>query len=122
MRAIQLKRVQREKRKKRVRHNVFGTTQRPRLSVFRSHKQIYAQVIDDSSGRTICSASSRDKACREQVTSGGNCDGAKAVGRLLAEAAQRAGVRQLVFDRGGYRYHGRVKALADAVRAAGVSV
>jgi large subunit ribosomal protein L18 len=93
---------------------------RPRLSVFRSSKQIYAQVIDDANGHTVAAASSLEKDMREKLTSGGNIDAAKAVGQLVAERAKAAGVTQVVFDRSGYLYHGRVKALADAAREGGL--
>ena len=105
---------------RRVRERVRGTAERPRLSVFRSLKHIYVQVIDDISGRTLASASSRDPQLRAQVAYGGNVAAAKAVGKVLAERARAAGVTQVVFDRGGYQYHGRVKALADAAREAGL--
>ena len=94
---------------------------RPRLSVFRSSQHIYAQVIDDASGRTLAAASTVDKELREKLKTGANADAAKEVGRLVAERAGRAGVTEVVFDRGGYLYHGRVKALADAAREAGLS-
>jgi len=94
---------------------------RPRLSVFRSSKHIYAQVIDDSSGTTLAAASSIDKALRDKLKSGADRDAAAQVGSLIAQRAQEAGVKQVVFDRGSYLYHGRVKALADAVREAGLS-
>jgi large subunit ribosomal protein L18 len=94
---------------------------RPRLSVFRSSQHIYAQVIDDASGRTLASASTVDKELREKLKTGANTDAAKEVGRLVAERAGKAGITEVVFDRGGYLYHGRVKALADAAREAGLS-
>jgi large subunit ribosomal protein L18 len=93
-------------------------TGRPRLAVFRSLNQIYAQVIDDSAGRTLASASSLEKGLRE--TSGTKSEQAKVVGRLIAERARAAGVERVVFDRAGFRYHGRVRALADAAREAGL--
>ncbi len=105
---------------RRMRERVQGSAERPRLSVFRSLKNIYAQVIDDRSGQTLASASSRDQQLRAQVAYGGNVAAAKAVGKAVAEGAKAAGVTQVVFDRGGYRYHGRVKALADAAREAGL--
>ena len=108
--------AQRLKRHKRVRAKVFGTTERPRLNVFRSEKNIYAQVIDDVAGSTLVSASSLDK---EIEGNGGNKTAARAVGKLVAERAKAKGIETVVFDRGGYLYHGRVKALADAARAAG---
>ncbi|MCO5131159.1 MAG: 50S ribosomal protein L18 [Xanthobacteraceae bacterium] len=94
---------------------------RPRLSVFRSSKHIYAQVIDDQKGETLASASSLEKAMREGGKSGANVDAAAAVGKLLAERAVKNGVKEVVFDRGSYLYHGRVKALADAARESGLS-
>jgi large subunit ribosomal protein L18 len=94
---------------------------RPRLSVFRSSKHIYAQVIDDLKGETLASASSLEKVLREGAKTGADIDAAKAVGKLLAERAVEKGVKEVVFDRGGYLYHGRVKALADAARESGLS-
>ena len=93
---------------------------RARLSVFRSSKHIYAQVIDDIKGETLASASSLEKTMREGKKTGANIDAAKAVGKLLAERAAAKGVKEVVFDRGGYLYHGRVKALADAAREGGL--
>ena len=94
---------------------------RPRLSVFRSSKHIYAQVIDDARGETLASASSLEKVMRDTGNTGANVEAAKAVGKLLAERAVKNGVKEVVFDRGGYLYHGRVKALADAARESGLS-
>ena len=94
---------------------------RKRLSVFRSSKHIYAQVIDDLKGETLASASSLEKTMRDTGNTGANIDAAKAVGKLLAERAVKNGVTEVVFDRGGYLYHGRVKALADAARESGLS-
>jgi len=102
----------------RIRKRVKGTAQRPRLAVFRSLKHIYAQIIDDRSGRTLAAASSAEKT--GNVADGGNVAGAKEVGRLVAERAKEAGVNMVVFDRGGFLYHGRIKALADAAREAGL--
>ena len=93
---------------------------RVRLSVFRSSKHIYAQVIDDRKGETVAQASSLEKAMREGLKTGANAEAAKAVGKLLAERATAKGVREVVFDRGGYLFHGRVKALADAAREGGL--
>jgi len=104
----------------RVRTRVEGTAARPRLCVFRSLNHIYAQVIDDRTGRALASASSLDKEMRKQMKGGGNVAAAKAVGRAVGERARQAGVQAVVFDRGGYKYHGRVKALADAAREAGL--
>ena len=108
----------RAKRHERLRLTLAGTTQRPRLAVFRSLNQIYAQVIDDQSGRTLAAASSLEKGVREAV--GDKKEHASVVGRLLAERARAAGVKQVVFDRAGFRYHGRVRALAEAAREAGL--
>ena len=102
---------------KRIRRKLSGTSERPRLAVFRSVAHIYAQVIDDSKGVTLVSASSVDKGGK---TNGGNVAAAKAIGKLVAERAKEKGVTTVVFDRGGYQYHGRVKALADAAREAGL--
>jgi len=104
----------------RVRTRLVGTPERPRLNVYRSVAHIYAQVIDDRGGRTIVSASSVDKETKKNLKGGGNIASAKAVGKVIAERAKAAGVTQVVFDRGGYKYHGRVKALADAAREAGL--
>ncbi len=101
----------------RIRRKLRGTTERPRLAVFRSVAHIYAQVIDDVAGKTLVSASSVDKGAK---TNGGNVAAAKTIGKLVAERAKEKGVKQVVFDRGGYVYHGRVKALADAAREAGL--
>ena len=102
---------------RRIRRKLSGTPERPRLAVFRSVKHIYAQVIDDAAGRTLVSASSNEK---NASTTGGNVAGAKEIGRLVAERAKEKGITRVVFDRGGYLYHGRVKALADAAREAGL--
>ena len=110
----------RQRRHSRVRRRVYGTPQRPRLNIFRSADHIYVQVIDDTAGRTLVSASSLDKELAESVKSGGNVQAAAAVGRLVAERALKANLKAVVFDRGGYRYHGRVKALADASRERGL--
>lgn len=105
------------KRKRRIRKKITGTTARPRLSVFRSTKHIYAQVIDDSTGKTLAAASSTVKGFSAD---GGKTGSAKAVGTAIAEACKAANIEQVVFDRNGYIYHGRVKALADAAREAGL--
>jgi len=104
----------------RVRKHVSGTAERPRLNVFRSLRNIYVQVIDDSVGHTLVSASSVDGELREQCESMEKSEAAKLVGRVVAERALASGITQVVFDRGGYQYHGRVKALADAAREAGL--
>jgi large subunit ribosomal protein L18 len=101
----------------RIRRKVKGDASRPRLAVFRSLNHIYAQVIDDRSGRTLAAASSAEK---NTSANGGNVAGAKEIGKLVAERAVAAGIKQVVFDRGGFLYHGRVKALADAAREAGL--
>jgi large subunit ribosomal protein L18 len=112
--------IDRQRRHQRVRIRVFGTSARPRLNVYRSLANIYAQLIDDTSGGTVTSASSLDKEVTESVKTGGNVTAAAAVGRLLAERALKVKVTAVVFDRGGYRYHGRIKALADAARERGL--
>ena len=109
----------RKKRHGRIRNHVQGTPQRPRLCVFRSLKHIYAQVVDDTKGHTLVAASSLDASLRD-AKNGGNIEGAKSVGALIAERAKAAGIAKVVFDRGGYLYHGRVKALADAAREGGL--
>jgi large subunit ribosomal protein L18 len=103
--------------RERIRRKVTGTTERPRLAVFRSLKSIYAQVIDDSTGRTLASASSREQGSGAK---GANAAAAKAVGELIARKAKDQGVTRVVFDRGGYQYHGNIKALADAARENGL--
>ena len=104
---------------RRIRRKVAGTGERPRLAVFRSLNHIYAQIIDDENGRTLVSASSTEKDLRG--ASGGNVEAAQRVGRAVAERALARGISRVVFDRGGYRYHGRVKALTDAAREAGLN-
>ncbi len=114
-------RISTERRKARVRRAIAAKAgARPRLSVFRSSKQIYAQVIDDEQGRTLASASTIEKALREQLRTGATVEAARIVGKELAERAKKAGVAKVVFDRGGYMYHGRVKALAEAAREGGL--
>ncbi|WP_296902896.1 50S ribosomal protein L18 [uncultured Megasphaera sp.] len=108
------------KRHWRLRKNINGTAERPRLNVFRSLNNIYAQVIDDVNGVTLVSASSLDKEIKDQNVSGGNAEGAKLVGALVAKRAIEKGITTVVFDRGGYIYHGRVAALAEAAREAGL--
>ncbi len=102
---------------KRIRSRVSGTQERPRLAVFRSVNHIYAQVIDDGQGHTLVAAASTEKDLRGK---GGNVEGAKLIGKAVAERAKEKGINKVVFDRGGYQYHGRVKALADAARQAGL--
>ena len=104
----------------RIRRVVKGTAARPRLAVFRSLNHIYVQLIDDATGRTLVAMDSRSPAFRERLGSGGNVAAAKIVGELIAQRAKEKGVSEVIFDRGGYQYHGRVKALADAARAAGL--
>ena len=116
IRKIEKKKI-RNRIHQRIRRKLSGTKERPRLAVFRSVAHIYAQVIDDVEGRTLGSASSVDK---DGKTKGGNVAAAKAIGKLVAERAKEKGVKQVVFDRGGYQYHGRIKALADAAREAGL--
>ena len=113
-------REQRARRHGRIRGRVTGTAERPRLNVFRSNAHIYAQVIDDTRGHTLVAASTLDAGLRPQLAENAKQDEAKLVGRLIAERALAAGVAQVVFDRGGYRYHGRIRALADAAREAGL--
>ncbi|QDX92161.1 50S ribosomal protein L18 [Brevibacterium sp. JNUCC-42] len=108
----------RKKRQLRIRKRVMGSAARPRLNVFRSSKHIYAQLIDDVAGTTLASASSLDKELN--LSNGSNIEAATAVGNLIAARAQEKGLTEIVFDRGGYLYHGRVKALADAAREAGL--
>ena len=106
------------RRHRRVRKKVLGTAERPRLAVFRSNKHIYVQAIDDMSGRTVASASTMESAQRSGATA--TVDAATQVGKLVAERVKAAGITTVVFDRGGYLYHGRIKALADAAREAGL--
>ena len=112
---------QTQKRHKRLRRNLSGTAQKPRLAVFRSNNHIYAQIIDDEQQSTLCAASTLDKELRGSLKIGGsNCEASVAVGDLVAKRAISKGIQQVVFDRGGNLYHGRVKALADAARQAGL--
>ena len=113
---------QKKRRSFRVRKRLSGTPDRPRLMVQRSSKHVYCQLIDDTSGRTIASASTRDKDLRGSIKNGGNKDAAAVVGKALAEKASAAGVKAACFDRGPFKYHGRVAALAEAVREAGISL
>ncbi len=115
-----LKQARLQRRKWSVRSNLFGTTERPRLSVFRSDKHIYAQVVDDYTGRTLAAASSLTTDVRGELKNGGNVAAAKAVGKAIADRAKAAGVTLVAFDRGGRMYHGRIKALADAAREGGL--
>ena len=115
--AKNIKTLRRNKIKRRLRGRISGTADRPRLSVFRSNKYIYAQLIDDANGHTVAAASSRES----DLDSGSPVEAGKAVGQKLAERAKEAGVDVAIFDRNGYRYHGRVKALAEGARAGGLS-
>jgi len=120
MNSQKMKAKGRARRKRRVRRRVFGEPGRPRLTIFRSLGHIYAQIVDDVAARTLASASSLSKELKGKVKSGGNIDSAKVVGKLLGEKAMASGITQVTFDRNGYRYHGRVKAFADAAREAGL--
>jgi len=121
MERVKSKTVRRLRRKAGVRKRVIGVPSRPRLTVFRSLKHIYAQVIDDLAGRTLVDAStSPTKAAGSAGSAGGNCAAAAGVGKTLAEKAKKAGITEVVFDRNGYAYHGRIKALADAARKGGL--
>ena len=113
-------REQRARRHRRIRGRVAGTAERPRLNVFRSNAHIYAQVIDDALGHTLVAASTMDAGLRPQRADNTKLEEAKLVGRLIAERALAQGISKVVFDRGGYRYHGRIQALADAAREAGL--
>jgi len=122
--AISIRKLSREAHRQRVhvrmRKRIVGTAERPRLCVHRSSRHIRAQVIDDSAAHTIVSASSLDKDVRAQIKGGGNIAASKVVGRIVAERARAKGIENVVFDRGGYQYHGRVQALAEAAREAGL--
>jgi large subunit ribosomal protein L18 len=110
----------RQRRHGRVRKKVVGTSERPRLNVFRSLNNIYAQVVDDTTHATLVAASTIDKEIKEKVKNGGNIASARMVGELVAKRAREKGLEKVVFDRGGYQYHGRVKSLAEAAREAGL--
>jgi large subunit ribosomal protein L18 len=112
----------RQRRNWRSRRKIFGTPDRPRLVVFRSSRHIYAQIVDDLAGLTLVSASTRAKALRESVSYGGNQEAAKGVGAAIAKRAMEVGIKAVCFDRNGYKYHGRIKALADAAREAGLAL
>lgn len=114
------RRVARAKRKLRVRKKIFGTPERPRLSVFRSAKHIYAQLIDDTSGKTLAASSSLEKAFKDLGDPESKCAAANSVGKLIGERAKDKGINQVVFDRNGFIYHGRVKALSEGAREAGL--
>ena len=117
---IKTKEDARLRRKKRIRKDIYGTAEKPRVSVYRSLNHIYVQAIDDRNGKTILSASSREADVKGKTKKSGNKDSAKAVGELLAQKCKSKGIENVVFDRSGYVYHGRIKALADAARAAGL--
>jgi large subunit ribosomal protein L18 len=122
--AVSVRKLSREAHRQRIhvrmRRKLIGTTERPRLCVHRSTKHIRAQVVDDQTSRTIVSASSLDKDVKAIIKGGGNIAAAKVVGKAIAERAREKGVEKVVFDRGGYQYHGRIQALADAAREAGL--
>ena len=124
MARISVRRISRDEHRRRiherVRSKVEGTPERPRLCVYRSLGHIYAQIVDDRTGRTLVSASSVDKETKKQLKGGGNIAAAKVIGKVIAGRAKAAKIEKVVFDRGGYKYHGRVKALADAAREAGL--
>ena len=113
---------QRQRRRFRVRNRLKADANRPRLTVFRSHKQMYAQIVDDQGARTLAAASTQDKELRGAIGYGGNKSAAEAVGRAIAQRALAAGITQVAFDRGHYQYHGRVAALAAAAREAGLTI
>lgn len=115
-----IKNARQARRVRRVRKKASGLPERPRLAVSRSNRGIYAQVIDDTSGRTLCAVSSQSKDLKAEVAYGGNTKAAATVGRVLGEKAKALGIEQVCFDRRGRRYHGRIKALADAAREAGL--
>lgn len=120
MLSLHSRNLKRQRIHTRIRARVHSRTQVPRLNVFRSLNHIYAQVIDDALGHTLLAVSSRDKQVRKSLKNGGNVAAATIVGQVLAERAKAAGISRLVFDRGGYAYHGRVKALAEAARTGGL--
>jgi len=115
-----LKTVRLERRKRHIRNSLMGSSERPRLSVFRSDKHIYAQLIDDYTGKTLAAVSSTLADVRGELKNGGNVKAAKLVGKAIADRAKAAGINKVAFDRGGRTYHGRVKALADAAREGGL--
>jgi large subunit ribosomal protein L18 len=122
--AAPIRRLSREAHRERIhvrmRKRVIGTSERPRLCVHRSSRHIRAQVVDDHTGSTLAAASSLDKDVRAVIKGGGNIAASKVVGKVIAERAQKVGVQKVVFDRGGYQYHGRIQALAEAAREAGL--
>lgn len=120
MKSCKIKGQRRVRRKRRVRKRVYGTDQQPRLTVFRSAKHIYAQLIDDDGGVTLCEASTRNKDLQDKIKNGGNIEAAKLVGGMLAERARAKNLETVQFDRNGYRYHGRIKGLAEGAREGGL--
>ncbi|MFW5999139.1 MAG: 50S ribosomal protein L18 [Halanaerobiaceae bacterium] len=114
------KKEARKRRHQRIRNQITGTPERPRMNIYRSNQNIYAQIIDDLSGHTLVSASTEDPAIRDSLENGGNKEAAQKVGELIAERALEEDVDKVVFDRGGYKYHGRVRALAEAAREKGL--
>jgi len=120
MKSNELKIMRRSRRKKGLQKRLRGTTERPRLTVFRSLSNIYAQIVDDERGVTLCEASTRSKDLRGRIAYGGNIAAAKVVGAALAEKAKARNIQAVCFDRNGYRYHGRLKGLAEAAREAGL--
>lgn len=120
MNVRELKKVRQVRRKHRGRRKLFGTPERPRLSVSRSHLNISAQIIDDISGKTLVSAGTNSKSMADQVKTGANVKAAEAVGTMLAERARMQGITKVCFDRGGRKFHGRIKALAEAARKTGL--
>ncbi len=120
MGSMHIKKAMRLKRKRRIRSTVFGTPERPRLTVFRSAKHIYAQIIDDTRGETLASASTVEKDVRDSEKSENKVATANQIGKLLAKRATEKGIKSVVFDRNGYKYHGRVKAISDGAREIGL--
>lgn len=120
MRTVVNKRAERKRRQARLRKKVFGTAERPRLAVFRSHQHIYVQIINDEQGHTLASASTMEPEVRQQGSYFGNSDAARIIGERIAKKAQEKGIAKVVFDRGGNKYHGRVAALAEAAREHGL--
>ncbi len=116
------KNIRRLRRRRHIRRSVFGCAEKPRMTIFRSHKNISCQVIDDYRGVTLVSASTQGKDLRPNLKGGGNCKAAEAVGRTIAEKIKALGIASVSFDRNGYRFHGRVKALVEAARQAGLKV
>jgi len=120
MAAAKSRNALRTRRHARVRRRITGAAERPRLSIFRSLHHLYAQLIDDATGRTLAAASTREKAVADGLESNSSSAAAEKVGKIIAERAKAKGINAVVFDRGGYKYHGRIKALADAARGAGL--